>query len=161
MIASVLTLVVMLSLLGRFTDVVTWIGSLPVYISDAGYFIVGCALFLIWSVAVIYLDRQTYALFTDSEIRICPTAGAEELSFPIVGTTIVLQRDDLFRHWVLGQGSGDLIVRTTGSTGREFLFSNVLFVGHQRKGFSVQALFFCQSSERCYCGLVVTGFLVS
>jgi hypothetical protein len=36
------------------------------------------------------------------------------------------QRDDLFRHWILGLGSGDLIVRTSGAHSHEFHMENVL-----------------------------------
>ena len=41
-------------------------------------------------------------------------------------------RDDLFRHWVLGLGSGDLTVRTAGATPHQFTLSNVLFIGSKR-----------------------------
>jgi hypothetical protein len=40
-------------------------------------------------------------------------------------------RDDIFRHWILGLGSGDLIVRTSGAHSHEFRMSNVLFVGRK------------------------------
>ena len=39
------------------------------------------------------------------------------------------RRDDLFRHWILGFGSGDLIVRTGGANPQAFELPNVLFVG--------------------------------
>jgi len=38
------------------------------------------------------------------------------------------QRSDLFRHWILGLGSGDLIVKTTGAQAHHFEMPNVLFV---------------------------------
>jgi hypothetical protein len=40
-----------------------------------------------------------------------------------------MRRDDLFRHWVLGFGSGDLIVRTGGANPQIIELPNVLFVG--------------------------------
>jgi hypothetical protein len=39
------------------------------------------------------------------------------------------RRSDLFRHWVLGIGSGDLLVKTAGSNAQQFEMPNVLFVG--------------------------------
>jgi hypothetical protein len=39
------------------------------------------------------------------------------------------RRDDLFRHWLLGCGSGDLVVRTGGASPQSFELPNVLFVG--------------------------------
>ncbi len=38
-------------------------------------------------------------------------------------------RDDLFRHWLLGIGSGDLLIRTSGATREQIDVTNVLFVG--------------------------------
>jgi hypothetical protein len=38
-------------------------------------------------------------------------------------------RDDLFRHWILGLGSGDLHVSTTGANAQEFILPNVMFIG--------------------------------
>ena len=41
------------------------------------------------------------------------------------------QRTDLFRHWILGLGAGDLIVRTSGAQGHQLDFPNVLFVSRR------------------------------
>ena len=38
-------------------------------------------------------------------------------------------RNDLFRHWLLGFGSGDLVIRTGGANSQTFTMANVLFVG--------------------------------
>jgi hypothetical protein len=38
------------------------------------------------------------------------------------------KRDDLFRHWILGLGSGDIHISTTGARQAEFFVRNVLFV---------------------------------
>ncbi len=40
---------------------------------------------------------------------------------------------DLFRHWILGLGSGDLVVKTTGAQMHEFDLHNVLFIGKKVK----------------------------
>ena len=39
--------------------------------------------------------------------------GEAETAYDTTGMTIQKQRSDLFRHWILGLGSGDLIVTTT------------------------------------------------
>ena len=41
--------------------------------------------------------------------------GGGEKSYDTAGMSIEKHRDDLFRHWVLGLGSGDLTVRTSGA----------------------------------------------
>jgi hypothetical protein len=38
-------------------------------------------------------------------------------------------RDDLFRHWILGFGSGDLHIRPHGAQREEIEALNVLFIG--------------------------------
>jgi hypothetical protein len=38
-------------------------------------------------------------------------------------------RDDLFRHWLLGLGSGDLRIRTSGATREQIEVPNVFFIG--------------------------------
>jgi hypothetical protein len=47
-------------------------------------------------------------------------------------------RDDLFRHWVLGLGSGDFNVAATGARKAEFTIHNVLFM--ESKLTRIQAL---------------------
>jgi hypothetical protein len=41
------------------------------------------------------------------------------------------ERSDIFRHLILGLGSGDLIVRTSGADRHEFRLINVLFINHK------------------------------
>jgi hypothetical protein len=38
------------------------------------------------------------------------------------------QPSDLFRHWILGLGAGDLVVKTSGAQAHTFDLPNVLFV---------------------------------
>jgi hypothetical protein len=47
------------------------------------------------------------------------------------------ERSDLFRHWILGMGSGDLVIRPAGNKDPIDL-PNVLFVGHKVQ--EIQAL---------------------
>jgi hypothetical protein len=49
--------------------------------------------------------------------------------YDTVGMTVQKQRSDLFRHWILGLGSGDLLVTTTGAAAHHFDLPNVLFIG--------------------------------
>jgi len=44
------------------------------------------------------------------------------------GMTFQKQRSDFFRHYVLGLGSGDLIVRTSGAQAHQIDLPNVLFI---------------------------------
>jgi hypothetical protein len=42
---------------------------------------------------------------------------------------VAKRRSDLFRHWLLGLGSGDLYVKTAGANAQQFEMHNVLYVG--------------------------------
>jgi hypothetical protein len=42
---------------------------------------------------------------------------------------VAKRRSDLFRHWLLGFGSGDLVVKTAGANSQQIEMHNVLFVG--------------------------------
>lgn len=39
--------------------------------------------------------------------------------------------DDVFRHWLLGFGSGDLTVRTAGTNSKQFEVPNILRIGRK------------------------------
>ena len=41
------------------------------------------------------------------------------------------KRSDLFRHWILGLGSGDLLVHSAGAQAQHFDLPNVLFIGRK------------------------------
>ena len=59
----------------------------------------------------------------------CTEIGGGEKVYDAIGMTLEKQRSDLFRHWILGLGSGDLIVRTSGAQAHQFDLPNVLFIG--------------------------------
>jgi hypothetical protein len=46
---------------------------------------------------------------------------------------VAKRRSALFRHWLLGLGSGDLVVKTAGANSQTFELHNVLFVESKLK----------------------------
>ena len=73
-------------------------------------------------------DRQIYITFEPGQMKVVEEVGGGEKSYDTAGMSIEKHRDDLFRHWVLGLGSGDLTVRTSGATPHQFTLNNVLFI---------------------------------
>jgi hypothetical protein len=133
---SILTVVVVALLFSVFhvwDDFYTLIGGLHVYINMAGYMFVALAVFAIWLVAVYIFDRRTYIIFTPGQVKVCEHIGASVRTYDTVGLTFEKQRDDLFRHIILGFGSGDLIVRTAGAERAEIKIQNVLMIGSKLK----------------------------
>ncbi|HEX5271567.1 MAG TPA: hypothetical protein VFW33_13815, partial [Gemmataceae bacterium] len=64
-------------------------------------------------------------------LRVCQEIGGGEMAFDAHGMVVEKRRGDLFRHWLLGIGSGDLVVKTSGANAQQFQMNNVLFVGHK------------------------------
>ena len=54
--------------------------------------------------------------------------GIVDKSYDTDNMVLLKRQDDLFRHWVIGLGSGDLHMQTMGGRGVEMNVANVLFV---------------------------------
>jgi hypothetical protein len=107
------------------------VGDLHIYINMAGYLFIATTVFLLWVVSVFVFDQRTYMIITPGQIRVCEHIGASIRNFDTTGLSFEKQRDDLFRHWILGFFSGDLIVRTSGAEKEEIRFPNVLWIGYR------------------------------
>jgi len=133
-IVSIIFLVMValvLALLGWWDDIFLRLGALHVYINMGGYLFLSTVLFIIWFVAVNFFDKRTYIIFTKGQVRVCEEIGGREKTYDTIGMTIEKHRDDLFRHWVLGLGSGDLTVRTSGADHHQISMPNVLRIGNR------------------------------
>jgi len=104
-------------------------GHLHIYINMAGYLFIATVVFILWSVSVFIFDQRTYLVVTPGQIRVCEHVGASIRTFDTTGLAFEKQRDDLFRHWLLGFFSGDLIVRTAGAEHETIRLPNVLWIG--------------------------------
>lgn len=105
------------------------LGHLHIYINMAGYLFIATTVLILWVVSVFIFDQRTYMVITPGQIRVCEHIGASIRNFDTTGLSFEKQRDDLFRHWILGFFSGDLIVRTHGAEKEEIRFPNVLWIG--------------------------------
>ena len=70
-------------------------------------------------------------VFSPGQFRVHLEIGLGETAFDTMGITVHKRQDDLFRHWVLGMGSGDLVVTTGGANPQTFEIPNVLFIGEK------------------------------
>jgi len=114
------------------------LGNLHIYINMAGYLFIATVVFILWAVSVFIFDQRTYLIVTPGQIQVCEHVGASIRSFDTTGMAFEKQRDDLFRHWLLGFFSGDLIVRTSGAERETIRLPNVLWIGWRLE--EVQAL---------------------
>jgi hypothetical protein len=130
-IIVILLLSVIFALAGWWTNILYAFSLLDIRINMGGYFFISLILLGIWAVVTFVFDRQIYMTFTPGQFKVHTEIGGGESSFDTMGMVIQKQRDDLFRHWILGLGSGDLIVKTAGANAQEFNLHNVLFIGRK------------------------------
>jgi hypothetical protein len=129
LIMLVLLLSVIFAVTGIWDRVFRLVGSSDVHITAAGYLCMATPLFIIWLAVHLFYDRMNYATFGRGQFTIHHAFGAGATTYEVQGLSLEKKRDDLFRHWLLGMGSGDLVIRTGGANARTFELPNVLFVG--------------------------------
>ncbi len=131
-ILVIVFLIVVLALTpGAMDWILTHVGLLDVRISTGAYFLISGVLLGIWLVIFFLFDPQTYMEFTPGQFRVKLEIGEGITAYDTRGMTVHKVRSDFFRHWILGMGSGDLIVRTTGAQAHEFNLPNVLFISQK------------------------------
>jgi FlaA1/EpsC-like NDP-sugar epimerase len=101
---------------------------IDIRINVGGYLFLSTVLFVIWAVTVFIFDHRHYLIVTSGQVRMCLAVGAGETVYDTTGMTFQKKQDDLFRHWIVGLGSGDLIIHRT-NTNQEIDMPNVLFIG--------------------------------
>jgi hypothetical protein len=132
-IITIILVSVIFALVGVWEDVLRALYWLDIRINLGGYIFISTALLAIWLIAFLLFDQQVYMIFTPGQFRVRQEIGAGEMAHDTTGMTVQKQRSDLFRHWILGLGSGDLIVRTSGAHPMQFDLPNVLFLGRKVK----------------------------
>jgi hypothetical protein len=130
-IVSVILFSIIFAYAGVWGDIMEFFYFLDIRINAGGYVFISSVLFVIWFVTVFFFDKQIYMIFTPGMLKACEAIGGGETAYDTRGMVVQHLRDDLFRHWILGLGSGDLVVRTSGAHSHEFRLANVLFVGRK------------------------------
>ncbi len=127
----VIALSIIFALAGWWEIILRHFSYLDIRINAGGYFFIATILFIIWLFTLLVFDKQVYMMFTPGQFKVCTEVGGGEQAYSTIGLTLEKRRSDLFRHWILGLGSGDLIVKTTGAQAHQFEMDNVLFVGRK------------------------------
>jgi hypothetical protein len=128
-VVTVLLGTIILALMDWWDDILEAVGHSQVYINAFGYLAISLPLLVLWLVAVLFFDRRMYMVFAPGQMRVCQEIGSGEVAHDTLGMVVAKRRSDLFRHWLLGFGSGDLLVKTGGANAQQFEMHNVLFVG--------------------------------
>jgi len=104
---------------------------LDIRINMGGYLFISIILFILWFLVSMFFDKQIYMVFSPSQFKVHMEIGGGETAYDTMGMTIEKRRNDLFRHLILGFGSGDLVVKTTGAQSHTFEIPNVLSLGRR------------------------------
>jgi hypothetical protein len=128
-IVTIILLSVIFALAGWWEVIFRYLGYLDIRINAGGLIFISTGLFIVWLATFWFFDRQIYMIFTPGQLKVCTEIGGGEHVYDAVGMTLEKQRSDLFRHWILGLGSGDLVVKTSGAQAHQFDLPNVLFIG--------------------------------
>ena len=115
-----------LAWLGWWGDILMFLDGLEIRINALGYLCIGIPLFVGWVVVLGVYDRMHYVIFDHSQIRYVLEVGDGETVMPSEGTVVEKKRSDVFRHWVLGLGTGDLVIRSGGPNKPTIQLRNVL-----------------------------------
>ena len=98
--------------MGWWDDVFAWLGGLDMRMNAGGYLAIAIPLLVIWLFSTFVYDHYTYLIVSRGQVRIRQEIGDGEVAVDASGLLLEKKRDDIFRHWLLGLGSGDLHVKT-------------------------------------------------
>jgi hypothetical protein len=110
---------------GKILDLV---GNEHIYMNLGFYLFSSTALCVAWLVTVFFIDRLSFWRFRPGQVTHEYLGGIVDKSYDTDNMIIVKRQDELFRHWIVGLGSGDLHLQTMGGQGVEMNIENVLFV---------------------------------
>ncbi len=122
-------LTVVLAYLGLWDEVFRWFDHLTIHLTMGAYFWFSTLMFITWFLTVFVFDRMSHWEVTPGQLTHKMLFGSGSNSYNAQGMGLEKHRDDIFRHWLLGFGSGDLKIRTSGATHEQIDLLNVLFIG--------------------------------
>jgi len=130
-IITAVAVTLFLAYMGWWDTVLKTVGDLAIYMNLGFYVFFSTAMFLIWALEAFVLVRFDYYVVRPGQLIHYTFLGGGEDTYDTRGMSVQKMRDDLFRHWLLGLGSGDMHVAATGARPANFTVHNVLFVGHK------------------------------
>jgi hypothetical protein len=120
--------VLFLAYMGWWATVLSWFGEVRIYMNMGFYVFFSTLVFLVWAFSVFVYDRMSYWKVRPGQITHERVIGGAERSYDTRGMVFEKHREDLFRHWVVGLGSGDIQISTMGAKSETLYVPNVLMV---------------------------------
>jgi hypothetical protein len=120
--------VLFVAYMGWWEQLLNWMGEVRIYMNMGFYVCFSTLVFTVWALTVFLFDRLHYWKVRPGQITYERVIGGAERSYDTRGMVFEKQRKDLFRHWIVGLGSGDIQISTTGAKRETIFVPNVLFV---------------------------------
>jgi hypothetical protein len=122
---------VLLAVLGYWDPILRSLEVIDIHINAFGYLSISLFLFVIWLLMFVVFDRLKYIIFTRGRLRVRKAIGEGEKVFDMRGMVFKRHRDDVFRHWLLGFGTADLTVFTSGANAQQIEMPNIMGIGRK------------------------------
>ncbi|MFO0845075.1 MAG: hypothetical protein U0797_22255 [Gemmataceae bacterium] len=127
-IFALVALALFLAYMDWWDDIFRVMGRLAIFMNLGFYVFFSTAVFAVWVLAVFVFDHMEYWEFRPGQVIRHSMLGGGQATYDARGMAVDKKRDDLFRHWILGLGSGDLRIATTGAKKADFVVPNVMFI---------------------------------
>jgi hypothetical protein len=124
----VVVMTVTFAWLGMWADILAHFGRISIHMNMGFYIFFSSLLFVLWAAVVFGFDRMHYWKFRPGQLTYESLFGGGQKSYDTSGMLFEKLRDDPFRHWLLGMGSGDLVIATSGAEHQQIQIPNVLFL---------------------------------
>jgi len=134
-VMSGLFVAVLLAWLGLWDEILLLIPHINVHMNFGFYMVLSTLILALWLVTTFVFDRLSFWRVEAGQVTREHLVGGGEKSYDTGGLILEERHDDLFRHWVLGLGSGDIRMKIAGQM---YDLPNVLFAG--RKVVKIQKL---------------------
>jgi hypothetical protein len=128
-IVGLLAVTFLFAYLGWWDNIFRAIADLAIFMNLGFYVFFSTAILIIWVLGVFVFDRLDYWVFRPGQVVHEMVFGGGARTFDTRGMSVYKLRSDLFRHWILGLGSGDIHMSASGARNEEFILPNVMFVG--------------------------------
>ena len=145
-IAVILAVTFLFAYMGWWEDILRVLSYLAMYMNLGFYVFFSTAILIVWALAVFVFDRMDSWTIRPGQVVHNMALGGGSRTFDTMGMSVYKLRSDLFRHWILGLGSGDIHLAPSGANTHEIIMPNVMFVGSKLN--AIETLVSMKPNER-------------
>ncbi|MFP4355032.1 MAG: hypothetical protein ACLFUJ_07880 [Phycisphaerae bacterium] len=122
----ILLIAVTFAWLGWWDNVLGLYPHLTLYATAGFYLVLSVLIFVAWALMFFVFDRFAYWVVRPGQLYHTKIIGESERTYDTRGMIVEKMSEDWFRHRMLGLGSGDIRMLTSGARNEEIVLPNVL-----------------------------------